>query len=135
MHIVMTQAETAAGKPNIWKKPPMAPAKIWNGVAGDDEGDDAEHGLDEHRAIANRQHILLIGHGLGGRAGGNEAVETGNGTAGDRDEQNWEQALALDLEANESRHVEHRVRDDDADDTAEDHAQKQEGTQTEAIKQ
>ena len=56
-------------------------------------------------------------------------METGNGTAGDRDEQNWEQALALDLEANESRHVEHRVRDDDADDTAEDHAQKQEGTQ------
>ena len=31
-HMVMTQAETPAGRPNIWKKPLTAPAKIWKGV-------------------------------------------------------------------------------------------------------
>ena len=31
-HIVTTQVETDTGRPNIWKKPPTALPKIWNGV-------------------------------------------------------------------------------------------------------
>ena len=45
-HIVMTQADTPAGSPNIVKNPPIAPAKIWNGVpSGSTPPEAAEHAI------------------------------------------------------------------------------------------
>lgn len=97
--------------------------------AGNGEGDDAEHALTEHRAVAYWQHIRLVGDGLRGRARGNEAVETGDSAAGDRDEEDWEQRLAIDFKTDKGRHIDGWVCGEDADDAAGDHAEQQERAQ------
>ena len=54
-------------------------------------------------------------------------MEAGNGTAGDGDEQDWEQILAADREGREGRHIQRRLGDEDTDDAAGDHHEQQEG--------
>ena len=48
-------------------------------------------------------------------------METGNGAAGDGDEQNREQGFIADVETNESRHIQGRVADDDTNYACQDH--------------
>ena len=54
-------------------------------------------------------------------------MEPGNSPAGDGDEQDREQILAADREGREGRHVQRRLSDEDADDTAGNHHEQQEG--------
>ena len=56
-------------------------------------------------------------------------METGDSAAGDRDEEDREQRLAIDFKTDEGRHVDGRVGSEDADDAARDHAEEQEGAQ------
>ena len=55
--------------------------------ADSNQGDDAERGLDEHRAVADRAGVCFVIELLGAGAGRDQAVEAGAGTAGDSDKQ------------------------------------------------
>lgn len=94
--------------------------------AGDDQGNDAQDGFDAHRTVADEDGIRFFIQGLRRRAGRNEAVEARHSTAGDGDEEDREEILAADGEGREGRHVQRRLRDEDADDAAGDHHQEQE---------
>ena len=102
---------------------------VLRGRAGDDECDDAEQALAEHRSVADGQHVALVRDGLGGRAGRDEAVEAGDRAAGNRDEEDREERLAVHLEADERRHVDGRIRREHADNAAGHHAEEQERAQ------
>ena len=56
-------------------------------------------------------------------------METGDSAAGDRDEEDREQRLAIDFKTDEGRHIDRGVCGEDADDAAGDHAEQQEGAQ------
>ena len=63
--------------------------------AGHAEGQDGQHTLQHHGAVADLEHIFFVLNGLGGGAGRNQTVEAGNRTAGHRDKQDGEQAAQL----------------------------------------
>ena len=50
------------------------------------DGDDGHQTFDQHGAIADKNGILLLAKLLGRRAAADEAMETGNGAAGNQDE-------------------------------------------------
>ena len=62
---------------------------------GNAQGQNGQQAFQHHGTIADLQHILLILHGLGGSAGRNQAVEAGNGTTGNGDEQDGEHGAQL----------------------------------------
>ena len=68
------QLAISCGMPNREKNP---------ATAVDYEGNNAEYGLNEHGTVADEQHIFFVGNRFGGRSRRYEAVETGNGAAGD----------------------------------------------------
>ena len=93
---------------------------------------ECEHGkqaLEDHRAVADLEHVLLVFDRLGRRAGGDEAVEAGHRAAGDGDEQDGEHRAELFIvEAREDGEVHRRMRNEKADDRARDHADEHEGS-------
>ena len=98
------------------------------GRAGHTEGEDGKQALQNHGAVADLEHVLLVFNGLGGGAGGNKAVEAGHRTAGDGDKQDGEHGAELFVvEAREDRQVHRRMGDDQTDDRARDHADEHKG--------
>ena len=53
-------------------------------------------------------------------------METGHGTAGDRHKEDGEKIQILDFKTNESGHIERRILDEDAENTADNHADQKE---------
>ncbi len=66
-----------------------------SGSTGNAEGQDSQQALENHGTVADLQHILLVLNGLGRSTGGNQAVEAGNRTAGNGDEQDGEHGAEL----------------------------------------
>ena len=97
--------------------------------ADDDEGDDAEKRFDEHCAVADGQHVALVLDGFRACARRNEAVEARDSATGNRDEEDREERLSLDLEGDEGRHLDDGIGDEHAEDGARDHAEEQEDAQ------
>ena len=62
---------------------------------GHTQGDDSQQAFQHHGTVADLQHILLIGNGLGGGAGRHQTVETGNSAAGNGNEQDGEHGAQL----------------------------------------
>ena len=99
-----------------------------SGCTGHAEGENGKQALQNHRAVADLEHVLLVFNGLGGCAGGNKAVEAGHRTAGDGDEQNREHGAELFvIEARKDRQIHRRVRNKQANDRACDHSDEHEG--------
>ena len=97
--------------------------------ADDDEGDDAEQRFDEHCAVADGQHVALVLDGFRACARRNEAMEARDSAAGNRDEEDREERLSLDLEGDEGGHFDDGIGDEHAEDGARDHAEEQEDAQ------
>ena len=98
------------------------------GCTGHTEGEDGKQAFQNHGAVANLEHVLLVFNGLGGCAGGNKAVEAGYRAAGDGDEQDGEHGAELFVvEAREDRQIHRRVRNDQTNDRARDHADEHKG--------
>lgn len=101
---------------------------------------DGDEGLHQHRAVADKARVGLIGQQLRRGAGGDQRVEAGDRTAGDGDEQEREQrafphrAGAVD-ELGHRRHFQLGIEDHDADRQPDDHADFQEGGQVVARRQ
>jgi len=93
--------------------------------AGDDDGKDADEGLENHRAVADLDGVALVRDLLRGGAGGHQGVEAGQGAAGDGDEEHREHHAALGGEAGEGRGGDGglalEAQDEDAEDGADDH--------------
>ena len=99
-----------------------------SGCTGHAEGENGKQALQNHGAVADLEHVLLVFNGLGGCAGGNKAVEAGHRTAGDGDEQNREHGAELFVvEARKDRQIHRRVRDKQANDRACNHSDEHEG--------
>ena len=95
---------------------------------GDAEGQNSQQALEDHGAIADLQHILLVLDGLGGSAGRDEAVEAGDRTAGHGDEQDGEHGTQLLVgETGEDGQVHGGVGDQQTDHSADDHGHEHEG--------
>ena len=98
------------------------------GRTGHAEREHSKQALEDHRAVADLEHVLLVFDRLGRRAGGDEAVEAGHRAAGDGDEQDGEHRAELFIvEAREDGEVHRRMRNEKADDRARDHADEHEG--------
>ena len=99
-----------------------------SGSTGNAEGQDSQQALEHHGAVADLQHVLLVLNGLGRSTGGNQAVEAGDRTAGNRDEQDGEHgAELLIVEAGENGQVHGGVGDQQADNRTGDHSAEHEG--------
>ena len=88
--------------------------------AGCDQSHHADEGFRQHSAVANRQDGAFVHEHLRRRAGRNHAVEAGNSTAGDGDEdirqdRAGDDRAAASAELGDSRHLDCRADDDDAD--------------------
>ena len=101
--------------------------------AGNDDGKDADEGLDDHCAVTDLDGVLLLLDLLGRGAGRNEAVETGESTASDGDEQDREHHAGGSGEAGEDRSGDSGLtvdaQDDDAEDSADDHDDHHDGSE------
>ena len=101
--------------------------------AGDDDGKDADEGLDDHGAVTDLDGVLLLLDLLRRGAGRNEAVETGESTASDGDEQDREHHAGGSGEAGEDRSGDSGLtvdaQDDDAEDSADDHDDHHDGSE------
>ena len=65
-------------------------AESETGPAGDDD-EDGEKAFEEHAAVGDGLGVLFVGALFGGGAGGDEAVEAGDGSAGEGDEEEGEE--------------------------------------------
>ena len=98
------------------------------GSTGNTQGEDSQQALKNHGAVADLEHILLILNGLGGGAGGNQTVEAGDGTAGDRDKEDGEHGAQLGIvEAGKDGQVHRGVGNQQADDSTGDHCAEHKG--------
>ena len=101
--------------------------------ASDDDGKDADEGLDNHGAVTDLDGVLLLLDLLRRGAGRNEAVETGESTASDGDEQDREHHAGGSGEAGEDRSGDSGLtvdaQDDDAEDSADDHDNHHDGSE------
>ena len=92
------------------------------------QGQNSQQAFEDHGTIADFQHILFVLHGLGRSAGRDQAVETGNGTAGHGDEQDGEHGAQLLIgETGENGQVHGGVCDQQADHSTYDHGHEHEG--------
>ena len=95
---------------------------------GHAQGDDSQQAFQHHGTVADLQHILLIGNGLGGSAGRHQTVETGNSAAGNGNEQDGEHGAQLGVgKAGEHRQVHDGMVDDQAQNSAHDHGHEHKG--------
>ena len=95
---------------------------------GHAQSDDSQQAFQHHGTIADLQHILLIGNGLGGGAGRHQTVETGNSAAGNGNEQDGEHGAQLGVgKAGEHRQVHDGMVDDQAQNSAHDHGHEHKG--------
>ena len=95
---------------------------------GNTQGDDSQQAFQHHGTIADLQHILLIGNGLGGGAGRHQTVETGNSAAGNGNEQDGEHGAQLGVgKAGEHRQVHDGMVDDQAQNSTHDHGHEHKG--------
>lgn len=65
-------------------------AESETGPAGDDD-EDGEKAFEEHAAVGDGLGVLFVGALFGGGAGGDEAMEAGDGSAGEGDEEEGEE--------------------------------------------
>ena len=87
----------------------------------------SQQAFKHHGAVAHLKHVFFIGNRFGGSAAGNKAVETGNGTAGNRDKQDREQiAELIVVETGVDRQIHGRMGHHKADDSRDDHADEHE---------
>ena len=98
---------------------------------GSDQGEDGQDALDDHGAVADDLGVLLGVDLLGAGAGGDQAVEAGDGAAGDGDEQGRDQIAAAGLPAGEGLELELAAPGaaEDADESQDHHAVQQEAGQ------
>ncbi len=101
--------------------------------AGDDDGKDADEGLDDHGAITDLDGVLLLLDLLGGGTRRNEAVEAGEGTAGNGNKQDREHHARSAGEAGKGRSGDGglavNTQDDDTEDSANDHDDHHDGSE------
>ena len=101
--------------------------------AGDDDGEDADEGLDDHGAKTDLDGVLLLLDLLGRGARRNEAVETGESAAGNGDKQDREHHARGIAKAGENRSSDGglavNAQDDDAEDSADDHDDHHDGSE------
>ena len=98
------------------------------GRAGHAERQHRQQAFQHHGAVAHLEHVPLVLHGLGGGAGGHQAVEPGHRSAGHRDEQDGEQIAQLFVgEAGVDRQIHGRMRHQQAQHRTGDHADEHEG--------
>ena len=99
-----------------------------SGSTGNAQGQNSQQALQDHCAIADLQHILLVLNGLGGSTGGDQAVEAGNSTTGNGDEQDGEHGTQLLVgEAGVNGQIHGGVCNDQTNHSACDHGNKHEG--------
>ena len=95
---------------------------------GNAQGQDSQQAFQHHGAVTDLEHVFLVLNGLGGSAGGNQAVETGNSAAGHGNKQDGEHgAQLLVVETGEDGQVHGGMSDQQADNGTGDHADEHEG--------
>ena len=92
------------------------------------QGQNSQQTFEDHGTVADLQHILFVLHGLGRSTGRNEAVEAGDRTTGNGDEQDGEHGAQLLIgEAGEDGQVHGGMCDQQTDHGTCDHGHEHEG--------
>ena len=92
------------------------------------QGQNSQQTFEDHGAVANLQHILFVLNGLGRSTGRNKAMETGNRTTGNGDEQDGEHgAQFLIGETSEDGQIHGGMCDQQTDHGTCDHGHEHEG--------